>query len=1563
MSEPAIRQGESHQGGEAAARDELLRVTVVTRLCERYGLDPAEITDDRPFADLGLASTDAVALAGELSLLIGEPLPATLLWDTPTLGVLRERLALPALSGPPQLPYVRGEFAPPSGWVPERESGRGSGPESGPGSGPESEPRHERATEPGARAVRPEAPAPRVAVVGVGCRLPGADGPEEFWRLLSEGRDAVTTVPDGRWAPFGHPGEGSGNEVSPHGGYLADIAGFDAEFFGITPREAAAMDPQQRMLLEVAREALDHAALPAPSLAGTHTGVYVGISGNEYAQLTTASLDAVDAWTPAGAALSIAANRLSYAMDLRGPSLALDTACSSSLVATHHAVRGLVSHECDTALVGGVNLLLSPAVTLAFQRAGALAPRGRSRAFDAGAEGMVRGEGCAVLVLKRLEDAERDGDRVLAVIRSTAVNSDGRSNGMLAPNPEAQRALLHRVHHAEGPVPPDRLDYVEAHGTGTPLGDPIEAEALGRVLGAGRAAERPLLIGSVKTNTGHLEAAAGVTGLVKTVLALAHDEIPPSLHFHEPSPHIDFPRLGLRVTADPEPWPRYSGTATAGVSSFGFGGTNAHVVLQEHPAPPPRNRPQGAGPVTGSRTAPGAATGTPADTGSAPGSAAPAVLLLDAPSEDRLREYAADLARWLGTRQARAVHPYDLAHTLAGRTGRGRHRAAVLARDLPGATEGLTALSEGRSAPQLTHGGQHFGPRPAGARTRRGPVWVFSGYGSQWPGMGHGLLAAEPAFADAVDRLEPLLAAHAGVSLSAHLEPGAELESIGAVQPVLFGVQTALAALWRAHGVEPSAVIGHSMGEVAAAVATGALTEEDGARVIGARSRLLARLTGGAMATVELSGAEVAALRGRFPSVRVAVHASPRQSVVTGADPEIEELVAHVESRGGLARTLPVTVAGHSAHVDPLLGELAALLAPVTPRTPSVPHYSTVLEDPREVVPLDAGYWTANLRRPVRFAQAVAAAAEDGHRVFTEISPHPTQLHPLAECLRAADAGTGRDGAGQDREPPLLAATLRRGTDDAYTFRTSLAALLAHGHEARRATLHPGARVIDVPTQRWRHGHHWVTTTRAPVPAAAPDPAPDPAPAPEPAHAPSPPVVDAPATVLERLCAAVGDVLGYPPGRLDPAAPLTDLGLDSLMAARIRTCVEREFGVTVPTAALLRHGTLEALATRLDPGHPSSPRPRPGGGRVLPRDAAERAVASAWRETTGEPLPDVRRALLAPGESPDGAQAARLAQAVADRTGVHPEAATLLAPPATVESAADRLRPLLDAAPTGPLRPLAPPPPGGASLFLAHPAGGTSAVYRPLAERLSAPTDSRTGYGSHGLERLAGPGQEAVTERARRYARLLRETEPEGPWILAGWSYGGVLAHETARLLTAGDTGRPEAPGVRALVLIDSVLPLPPRRGRTPLQEARRRFGAFAAYVERTYGSPLPLPYEELAALDDTGQIELVVKALEQTVDPPRAVLEHQRTSYLDLRSGERHTPGTFAGPTLLLRATDPAPHSVHDERYARDDEDLGWSAHCQDLTVVPVPGHHLSLLDPPAVDVVGARIADFLER
>ncbi|MBB5083246.1 polyketide synthase [Nonomuraea endophytica] len=904
-----------------------VRGFLLERLAAR--LAGEEVDPDRPLEEYGLSSRDAVAVAGELSELLGRDLSPTLVWASPTVNQL-----VRALSEPPS---------------PERQV--------------------RAADEP-------------VAVVGVGCRVPGAHGPEEFWRLLMDGRDAVGTVPGSRWAPFDDGSAGAGEALARttrHGGFLADVAGFDAAFFGIAPGEAAVMDPQHRLLLETAWEALEHAGIAPRSLRGSRTGTFVGISGNEYAYLTTADPAKVDAWTATGAALSIAANRLSYLLDLRGPSLAVDTACSSSLVATHLAVRSLRAGESDLAVAAGVNLLLSPIITMAFDQGGGTSPTGRCRAFDASADGMVRAEGCGVVVLKRLPDALRDGDRVLAVITGTGVNQDGRSNGLVAPNPEAQESLLRQV-HAGLPDPA----YIEAHGTGTYLGDPIEAGAVAAAFPDGR-----VLLGSAKSNLGHLEAAAGVTGLIKTVLALHHGVIPPSIHFETPNPHIPWDRLS--VVTEPIPWPR----PRAGVSSFGFGGTNAHIAL----------------------------TAAPPATVLAPATAKHVFTISDIDA-DRVKAHAELLADWAC--QDRASR--DVAHTLARRAGRGRVATAVVAATPAELAEGLRTVRPSALPP-----------------VRTGPVWVFSGYGGQWRDMGRHLYDTEPTYRAALDELAPLLKAEAGI------DPWITPEGVAQAQPLIFATQLALARLWQAYGIRPAAVIGHSMGEVAAAVVAGGLSPHDAVRVICRRARLLGTLGGGgAMAIVEAAADEIP------DTLHIAVHTSPRQTVITGDPDRVAEFAGKIAASGRLARTLTAEGAGHSPQVKPLLPLIREELAGIDPGKPALPYYSTVLDDPREVPVFEAAYWAAGVRRPVRLAQAVRAAAEDGFTVFTEISPHPLLTSALRDTLTGGGA--------------LVTHSLRREADEEFYAQVATVAAAVPPRTA--------GRVVDVPHAPWRHERHWVPPHR-----------------------------------------------------------------------------------------------------------------------------------------------------------------------------------------------------------------------------------------------------------------------------------------------------------------------------------------------------------------------------------------------------------------------------------------------------------------------------------------------------
>ncbi|KOU67264.1 hypothetical protein ADK57_16880 [Streptomyces sp. MMG1533] len=981
---------------------------LVADLC---GVPGDQLDGERPLTEYGLTSRDAVGLSGRLEQLLDRTLPATLVWENPSIEQLVRSLA----SGSPREQSTRTPTAAES-------------------------------------TDRTDA----VAVLGVGCRLPGGiNGPDAFWEALLAGKDAVGQVPDERWQLFddGAPETAAVlARTTRRGAFLDDIEGFDADFFGITPGEAEAMDPQQRLLLEVGCEALDHAGIPLPALQGSATGVFVGLSALEYGHLTTADLSGVTAWTSSGAAGSIAANRMSYLLDLRGPSMTIDTACSSSLVAVHQACRSLRDGECDTALAAGVNVLLSPAITANFEQVGALAPDGRCKPFDARADGIVRGEGCGVVVLKRLTDAQRDGDRILAVIRGTAVNSDGRSAGLMAPNPIAQEALLRSALRDAGADAAD-IGHVEAHGTGTLLGDPIEAGALGAVLGRGRPADRPLLIGSVKSNLGHLEGAAGIVGLIKTVLSLQHAKLPASLHFHSPNPHIDFTELGLRVVAEPTAWPTEHGRpALAGVSAFGFGGTNAHAILEQAPRPAPS---PAEAPRHGHRDT--------MDTREQSAEGVPQILVVTARSEDRLGDVATGLAHWLHA-QGGALSPADVCHTLAHQR-RGPASAAVVGRGLSDLTAALVALARGETPAGVVP------PRTAQAseadrKTSRRPVLVFSGYGSQWTGMGQRLLRDDPAFAASVGELDPVFETETGTSLTDLVSRTDRGTSVDCTQPLLFGLQLALANTLRAYGVEPAAVIGHSMGEVTAAVVAGALDARDGLRVILARSTRLAVIDqeqAGAMAAVELPEEARADVLGRHPDVSVAVYASPQRCTVTGPGEPIARIVEEVEAQGRLARLLHVGAAGHSPAVDPVLPALRDALDGISPRVATIPWYGTVLDDPRADVHADADYWSANVRRPVRFQQAVAAAAADGHDLFLEISPHPIAVVPITETLDAVAPGRCR-----------VLPTVHRDGDDSVHLRTALAELHLAGVEGLARQLWPDGERVTVPSPPWRHVPHWV---------------------------------------------------------------------------------------------------------------------------------------------------------------------------------------------------------------------------------------------------------------------------------------------------------------------------------------------------------------------------------------------------------------------------------------------------------------------------------------------------------
>jgi acyl transferase domain-containing protein/acyl carrier protein len=864
-----------------------------------------------------------------------------------------------------------------------------------------------------------------IAVIGIGCRLPGGvASPDELWRAVIDGRDLVTEVPPARWdagAVYDPEPGVPGRTVSRWGGFLDDVAGFDLGFFGIGRAEAVAADPQQRILLEVAWEAIEHAGIDPGSLAGSRTGVFAGTSYSDYLLRHRDAGTVQDPYTTTGTALSVASGRIAYLLDLRGPALTVDTACSSSLVAVHLACQSLRTGECDLALAGGVTIILGPEMSVSYSGLGMLSRHGRCQAFSENRDGFVRSEGCGVVLLKPLAAARADGDRVLAVLRGSAINQDGRSDGLAAPTVSAQ-VRVQQTALADAGVDPATVGYLEAHGTGTPVGDPVEMAALVEVYGASR---QRRAVGSVKTNLGHTEPAAGVIGLIKAVQTVRHGVIAPNLHFSGWGAGVDPGESGLFVPVQTTPWPVAEGPRRAGVSSYGFSGTNAHLLLEQAPvderAPGQDHREAG-----------------------------PWVFPISSSTPQSLAATAERVADWLQG-DGRDVPLPDIGYTLARRRAHRPARAAVVAASRHQLCERLRSVAEGRPSPGTATG--------AVRGKRLGTVWVFSGQGSQWAGMGRSLLATEPAFAATIESLEPLVGAEAGFSLLDTVRADSVVTGMERVQPTLFAIQVALAETWRSYGMQPAAVIGHSMGEVAAAVVGGALSPQDGVAVICRRSRLLAGLEdAGALGSVDLPADQVAAeiAAAGLDGVVVGVVSSPGQCVVSGDTAQVAQLLERWQERGLMARPVAAPVASHSPQMDPILPRLRERLAGLHPGGLRTGFYGTVLEDSRRRPVFDAAYWAANLRRPVRFMSAVTAALEDGYRTFVEISPHPLLTYAIAET------------AGQAQREAVALPTLRRDEEEQDCLLTQLGAV--HCAEGVDWSLtYPCGTLADVPLPAWHH--------------------------------------------------------------------------------------------------------------------------------------------------------------------------------------------------------------------------------------------------------------------------------------------------------------------------------------------------------------------------------------------------------------------------------------------------------------------------------------------------------------
>jgi len=862
-----------------------------------------------------------------------------------------------------------------------------------------------------------------VAVIGMACRLPGGiNSPDLFWEALLRGDDLVKEVPAERWDVdyYYDPEPGvPGRSVCKWGSFLDNVGDFDPEFFGITEKEATAMDPQHRLLMETAWEAMEHAGLTKDTIAD-ETGVFVGLNYGDY-QFVHAATDAFDGpYGNTGTISCMASGRIAYALGLHGPAVTVDTACSSGLLAIHQACRSLSDGESNLAFAGGVNVMMEPRRSASASAGGMLSGTGHCHAFDVKADGFVSGEGCVVLLLKRLTDAQRDGDRVLAVVRGTAANQDGHTMNIAMPSGEAQ-AAVYRAALAVASVDAGTVGMVEAHGTGTPVGDPIEYASLAEVYGI----DNPCVLAASKTNFGHTQAAAGALGMMKAVLSVQHGVVPKNLHFETLPDEMARIDTGLFVPQEITPWPLSGGQRRAAVSAYGISGTNVHAIIEQAPEPLSPN---------------GAAT--------RPGGGGTLLFPLSSSSVDGLRDTAGRLADWVEAHATELATP-DLAYTLARRRGHRSVRSAVLAGSNTELMEALREVANGDALYQEVVG-----------QEERGPVWVFSGQGSQWAAMGADLLANEPAFAAVIAELEPLIADESGFSVTEALSAPEKVTGIDRVQPTLFAMQVALAATMKSHGVRPGAVIGHSLGESAAAVVSGALSLQDGARVICRRSRLMTRIAGsGAMASVELPAQQVLSelmARGVNDAV-VAVVASPQSTVIGGATDTVRQLVDAWEQREVMAREVAVDVASHSPQVDPILDDLYEALADIEPLTPEVPYYSATSFDPREEPYCDANYWVENLRHTVRFSAAVQAALEDGYRVFGELSPHPLLTHAVDQTAKSLDM-TVAALAAMRREQPLP-----------HGLRGFLGDVYSTGATVDFSVLSPGGHLVDAPLPTWTH--------------------------------------------------------------------------------------------------------------------------------------------------------------------------------------------------------------------------------------------------------------------------------------------------------------------------------------------------------------------------------------------------------------------------------------------------------------------------------------------------------------
>lgn len=1072
---------------------------------------PNEVSLDVPIRDLGLKSIDVLAIPGDLGDRFGFCIPDLAVWDNPSANDL-----IDSLLNQRSADSLRESH----GHADRNTQGRGS------------------INEP-------------VAVIGVGCRFPGdIDGPERLWDFLTEKKCAITAYPDRGFTNAG--------TFAESGGFLKDVAGFDNRFFDIPPDEALRMDPQQRLLLEVSWEALEHAGIIPESLRLSRTGVFVGVSSTDYVRLVSASAQQKSTiWDNTGGSSSIIANRISYFLDIQGPSIVIDTACSSSLVAVHLACRSLSTWDCDIALVGGTNVLISPEPWGGFREAGILSQTGCCHAFDKSADGMVRGEGCGVIVLQRLSDARLEGRRILAILTGSAVNQDGKSNGIMAPNPSAQIGVLENACKSAR-VDPLEIGYVEAHGTGTSLGDRIEAHALGMVFGRKRPGSGPLMIGSIKPNIGHLEGAAGIAGLIKAVLMVERGSLLPSGGFTEPNPAIPFTELGLRVVDELQEWPVVAGRPRrAGVSSFGFGGTNAHVIVEEAGS-------VGADTVSGRADVGGSGGGVVA-------------WVISGKTASALAAQAGRLGRYVRARPALDV--VDVGYSLVSTRSVFDHRAVVVGQTRDELLAGLAGVVAGRPEAGVVCG---VG-KPAGKT-----AFVFAGQGSQWLGMGSELYAAYPVFAEALDAVVDELDRHLRYPLRDVIWGHDQdlLNTTEFAQPALFAVEVALYRLLMSWGVRPGLVLGHSVGELAAAHVAGALCLPDAAMLVAARGRLMQALpSGGAMFAVQAREDEVAPMLGH--DVSIAAVNGPASVVISGAHDAVSAIADRLRGQGRRVHRLAVSHAFHSALMEPMIAEFTAVAAELSVGLPTIPVISNVTGQLVADDFASADYWARHIRAVVRFGDSVRSAHCAGASRFIEVGPGGGLTSLIEASL--ADAQI------------VSVPTLRKDRPEPVSVMTAAAQGFVSGMGLDWASVFSGYRPkrVELPTYAFQHQKFWL----APAPSVS-----DPTAAGQigasdggaellassgfAARLAGRSADEQLAAAIEVVCEHAAAVLGRDGAAgLDAGQAFADSGFNSLSAVELRNRLTAVTAVTLPATAIFDHPTPTELAqyliTQID-GHGSS---------------------------------------------------------------------------------------------------------------------------------------------------------------------------------------------------------------------------------------------------------------------------------------------------------------------------------------------------------------------------------------